>query len=83
VIKVVGRVPVFILGATINIVVIIVMFSWQPTLNSQIGELYMIKVVGLVPVFIPGATINIVVIIVMFSWQPTLNSQIGESPVIR
>jgi hypothetical protein len=38
VIKVVGRVPVFILGATINLVVIIVMFSWQPTLDSQIGE---------------------------------------------
>jgi hypothetical protein len=35
--KLVGRVPVFILGATINIVVIIVMFTWQPTLNSQPG----------------------------------------------
>jgi hypothetical protein len=38
-IKLVGRVPVFILGATINIVVIIVMFSWQPTLTTQPGEL--------------------------------------------
>jgi hypothetical protein len=36
-IKFVGRVPVFILGAAINIIVIIVMFSWQPTLTTQPG----------------------------------------------
>jgi hypothetical protein len=37
-IKLVGRIPVFILGATINIIVIIVMFSWQPTLTTEPGE---------------------------------------------
>ena len=37
VIKLVGRIPVFILGAAINIIVIIVMLSWQPTLANQPG----------------------------------------------
>ncbi len=36
-IKVVGRLPVFILGATINLTVIIVMFTWQPTVDTYIG----------------------------------------------
>merc|ERR1712106_247646 len=41
VIKRVGRVPIFILGACINILVIIVMLSWTPTASS-VGVVYLL-----------------------------------------
>jgi len=41
-IKVVGRVPVFILGATINLTVILIMFCWQPTVDTYLGTVDLI-----------------------------------------
>merc|ERR1711892_516177 len=41
VIKRVGRVPIFILGACINILVIIVMLTWTPTASS-VGVVYLL-----------------------------------------
>ena len=38
IIKLTGRVPIFILGALINVSIIIVMFTWTPTPGSQPGE---------------------------------------------
>ena len=37
IIKKIGRIPVFILGALINISVIIAMFTWSPTSSSVEG----------------------------------------------
>ena len=37
IIKKIGRIPIFILGALINILVIIVMFSWAPTASAVGG----------------------------------------------
>ena len=39
IIKKIGRIPIFILGALINILVIIVMFSWAPT-ASAVGGIF-------------------------------------------
>jgi len=41
IIKKIGRIPIFILGALINILVIIVMFSWAPT-ASAVGVVYLL-----------------------------------------
>jgi len=41
VIKKVGRIPIFILGACINLLVIIVMLSWTPT-TSSVGVVYVL-----------------------------------------
>ena len=37
IIKLIGRVPIFILGACINLAVIIVMLTWTPTASSVAG----------------------------------------------
>ena len=37
IIKKIGRIPIFILGATINILVIIVMLSWSPARDQVAG----------------------------------------------
>ena len=37
IIKLIGRVPIFILGACINFAVIIVMLTWTPTASSVAG----------------------------------------------
>ena len=39
VIKIVGRMPIFILGACLNILVIVVMLSWTPT-SGSLGVVY-------------------------------------------
>jgi len=41
IIKKIGRVPIFVLGACINVLVIIVMLSWTPT-SSSVGVVYLI-----------------------------------------
>merc|ERR1711874_819046 len=41
IIKKIGRIPIFILGACINVLVIIVMFSWAPT-PSSVGVVYLL-----------------------------------------
>jgi len=41
IIKKIGRIPIFILGATINILVIIVMLSWSPA-RDQVAVLYVL-----------------------------------------
>eukprot|EP00092_Neocalanus_flemingeri_P030399 GFUD01032999.1.p1 GENE.GFUD01032999.1~~GFUD01032999.1.p1 ORF type:complete len:501 (+),score=111.97 GFUD01032999.1:117-1619(+) len=41
VIKKIGRVPIFILGACINVLVIIIMLSWTPT-SSAVGVVYLL-----------------------------------------
>eukprot|EP00090_Calanus_glacialis_P024669 TRINITY_DN3833_c0_g1_i1.p1 TRINITY_DN3833_c0_g1~~TRINITY_DN3833_c0_g1_i1.p1 ORF type:complete len:502 (-),score=112.42 TRINITY_DN3833_c0_g1_i1:104-1609(-) len=41
IIKKVGRVPIFILGACINVLVIIIMLSWTPT-SSAVGVVYLL-----------------------------------------
>ena len=38
IIKLIGRVPIFILGACINFAVIIVMLTWTPTASSVAGR---------------------------------------------
>merc|ERR1719192_2973123 len=41
IIKKIGRIPIFILGATINTLVIIVMLSWSPA-RDQVAVLYVL-----------------------------------------
>jgi hypothetical protein len=41
IIKKIGRIPIFFLGACINVLVIIVMFSWTPT-PSSVGVVYLL-----------------------------------------
>ena len=41
IIKKIGRIPIFILGAVINVLVIIVMLSWSPT-RDQVAVVYVL-----------------------------------------
>ena len=38
VIKMIGRVPIFVLGATINLCVLITLFFWAPTSDNIAGS---------------------------------------------